>query len=457
MDKNWTKELKDKMQDYQEIAPEGLWSDISKEMNLTSGQKKPVLPVLLKYGGAVAAAAVIILGVWFYWTRSNVTIVDNREYISDSDITVKDITDTYFTEKDIIDKDSNKNKDIRIDADGDKDIHIDSDKDKNKDADKDANQKAEIKVNKESIIKTIPSDGKIYAEIATTDNIRQSTVISQERRPVKDTSQSNDINIPSTPNKSGNGRENGNSGNPHDNLIAADIFGYIEKQETTRKRKFDIGATVSGAIGNMTSQAGYATTIEAANITAFGSSPENDIRMFNRNKEVSSTTKYIQPVKAGIHFKGYISQKWSIGTGLEWTWLHSSLKEGSENYYTSSASDMHYIGIPLTINFDIWQGRNLNVYAFAGGTMEKCLSGKTSVHYVFNNSASKTEIEKFMEKQLQWSVSAGVGLEYNFADFAGIFASPTISWHFDNGSGIDNIYKSRPLNFSLSLGVRFYL
>ena len=418
MDKNWTKELKDKMQDYQEIAPEGLWSDISKEMNLTSGQKKPVLPVLLKYGGAVAAAAVIILGVWFYWTRSNVTIVDNREYISDSDITVKD---------------------------------------KNKDADKDANQKADIKVNKESIIKTIPSDGKIYAEIATADNIRQSTGNSQENWPVKDTSQPNDINIPSISNKSGNGRENGNSDNPHDNLIAADIFGYIEKQETTRKRKFDIGATVSGAIGNMTSQAGYATTIEAANITAFGSSPENDIRMFNRNKEVSSTTKYIQPVKAGIHFKGYISQKWSIGTGLEWTWLHSSLKEGSENYYTSSASDMHYIGIPLTINFDIWQGRNLNVYAFAGGTMEKCLSGKTSVHYVFNNSASKTEIEKFMEKQLQWSVSAGVGLEYNFADFAGIFASPTISWHFDNGSGIDNIYKSRPFNFSLSLGFRFHL
>ena len=36
-----------------------------------------------------------------------------------------------------------------------------------------------------------------------------------------------------------------------------------------------------------------------------------------------------------------------------------------------------------------------------------------------------------------------------------LYVQPGMSYHFDNGSDLVNVYKRRPLNFSLSAGVRF--
>lgn len=36
-----------------------------------------------------------------------------------------------------------------------------------------------------------------------------------------------------------------------------------------------------------------------------------------------------------------------------------------------------------------------------------------------------------------------------------VYAEPGLSYYFDNGSSIRNIYKDKPLNFSLNLGMRW--
>ena len=72
-DKDWLKGLQNKMKDYEEPAPEGLWEDI--ESSVFHGKKRRViaLPVFWR---SVAAAAVVALGV-FAGLRLSQPVVEN--------------------------------------------------------------------------------------------------------------------------------------------------------------------------------------------------------------------------------------------------------------------------------------------------------------------------------------------------------------------------------------------
>ena len=75
----------------------------------------------------------------------------------------------------------------------------------------------------------------------------------------------------------------------------------------------------------------------------------------------------------------------------------------------------------------------------------------------FNVKASVTTegTETRLKKDdLQWSVDAALGVQYNFIPQLGIYAEPGIKYYFDNGSHIHNFFKYRPTNFNLQVGLR---
>ena len=85
--------------------------------------------------------------------------------------------------------------------------------------------------------------------------------------------------------------------------------------------------------------------------------------------------------------------------------------------------------------------------------MEKLVKGKSTTHYL--DASNKPDItESVSESRPQFSVSAAAGAEYNIGGNLGVYIEPGVSHHFDNNSGVENIYKKRPTNFSLSMGVR---
>ena len=86
------------------------------------------------------------------------------------------------------------------------------------------------------------------------------------------------------------------------------------------------------------------------------------------------------------------------------------------------------------------------------------MRGRNHLHFL------RSEIfrELFDERQnhrgpLQWSVGASLGIGYRFNGLVGIYLEPGVSYYFDNGSFVETVYRERPLNFSLGIGLRFNL
>ena len=145
----------------------------------------------------------------------------------------------------------------------------------------------------------------------------------------------------------------------------------------------------------------------------------------------------------------------TLKSGLTYSWLLSKSKTGSESYYVDSRQTLHYLGIPLNVNFHIWQNRWMDVYASAGGMLEKCVGGKIRSDYVYGGNVRDTETEKLNIRPLQWSVGASAGLQFRLSGIVGLYLEPGVIYHFRNGSGVESAYSVHPLNFNLNLGLRF--
>jgi hypothetical protein len=155
--------------------------------------------------------------------------------------------------------------------------------------------------------------------------------------------------------------------------------------------------------------------------------------------------KYHQPISFGLTANFPISSALSASTGVVYTRLSSEFTNIANSIVYEKKMTLHYIGIPLNVQYRVWQWHGLNVYATAGGQAD------------FNVKArlEADGQEKEMEKdRVQWSVGGALGVQYNIIPQLGLYAEPGIKYYFDNGSSIRNYFKYRPTNFNLQIGLR---
>ena len=154
---------------------------------------------------------------------------------------------------------------------------------------------------------------------------------------------------------------------------------------------------------------------------------------------------FYQPISFGLSVNIPISSKFSVSTGVVYTRLSSDFTSIANSLVYERQQKLHYVGIPLTVQYNVWQWHGLNVYATAGGQAD------FNVKAYMTTEGTETKLEK---DNLQWSVNAALGVQYNFIPQLGIYVEPGIKHYFDNGSHIQNYFKHRPTNFNLQIGLR---
>lgn len=165
-----------------------------------------------------------------------------------------------------------------------------------------------------------------------------------------------------------------------------------------------------------------------------------------------------QPLRFGLSVSYGISPRLAVESGVVYSRLSSDVSGGDRFRSFTGEQVLHYVGIPLNLKYRLASWRSFDFYASVGVLGEKCVSGRLSYDEARNSSVMVVVVkksEKLHERQLQWSVNAAGGVEFGLVGNVGLYAEPGISYFFDNGSAIRNIYKDRKLNFNLNLGLRF--
>lgn len=200
-----------------------------------------------------------------------------------------------------------------------------------------------------------------------------------------------------------------------------------------------------------------ATYVEAVgpDDVIWADNPQLGIGIFNQGKSVKTEYKHRLPVRVGLNVAYRLTDRLSVESGVSYTRLSSDMKDGTKNNYSSGSQKLDYIGVPLNVKYRAFGYRRLSVYASAGLLTEKCVSGKTTHEYVISGEKKKHEAEDVAAKPWQLSVNAALGAQFDVLRNVGVYVEPGVSYYFDDRSPLSTIYKEKPLNFNLNLGVRY--
>lgn len=410
MGKDWKDEYKEKLSDYQEPAQEGLFDKIMTACDAVekdNAGRKRIFPVV----AGLAAAAAVGLGV-FLWHPAEQDFPYGTEAVITGD-------NSGGTDVNIVDSDNNK---WPYGADsGIAEADIAPAKDDGED---------------NGIAPAADDKGDVIAP----DSGAETSGPSEQETDRNDTS----VTI----------RDREYSGWKDDLLLLADAG------DRKRHGKPSFGVYAAGLTGGSDSYSGYSPDVSHAMASSvspllYGRDALAGILMYNRDEEVLTENRHYLPIRAGISVSYAFTDRWSIESGLVYSYLLSTFRTGSDSYFIDSRQTLHYLGIPLTASYNIWKNRWLDVYVSAGGMLEKCIGGNVRNNYVYNDSIREKKTDHVTVRPLQWSVSASAGLQFNITRLVGLYLEPGVTYHFDNKSGIANVYNEHPLNFNMNLGLRF--
>lgn len=228
-----------------------------------------------------------------------------------------------------------------------------------------------------------------------------------------------------------------------------DPFAALEKEQSRKTTVRRAQITFGGSVGGNRANGSGTSTMSSGTPTA----PSTDVI------SETSTSSYGIPFSLGVGVRFNIAPKFYIGTGLD----YSLLTRTFDGTFTAAGSlanvkgnvrnSLHYIGIPLRLFYNVIKNNDMKFYAYGGCEGEWCVSNR----FDFHPTAGGDYIVKHIGvSSPQFSVGAGIGVQFKLADKVGLYLDPGINYYFYT-SQPKSIRTDRPLMFNLNVGVRFEL
>ena len=159
--------------------------------------------------------------------------------------------------------------------------------------------------------------------------------------------------------------------------------------------------------------------------------------------------KHHAPVSVGVQVAFGIAPRLSLSTGLVYTRTSSDFYPYAPGSSYNVHQVLHYVGIPVGLNYEFWQSGGFHAYVMAGAEADYNVKNDTEEEGVKKENAKRDRV--------QFSGKASLGAQYDITPKVGLYIEPGAKYYFDNGSHVENTFKDKKLNFNLQFGLRFNL
>lgn len=156
--------------------------------------------------------------------------------------------------------------------------------------------------------------------------------------------------------------------------------------------------------------------------------------------QVKMEEHHFVPLTFGADVRIPLAHSLGIQTGLSYSLLSSTFT------YSDNGAEVHqkahFIGIPIALTYDIVRFNSFDIYASAGGSIQKCVS-------------ATDDWDSTLDHPFQYALNCAAGIEYNITPHVGLYLQPELRYNIKNSTSLHTAYTSHPLNFTLKMGVTF--
>lgn len=171
---------------------------------------------------------------------------------------------------------------------------------------------------------------------------------------------------------------------------------------------------------------------------------------------ITTDVEHKRPVRVALTAHKSFGKIFGVESGLSYSTLRSTFSTTSGNTLKEEVQTLRYLGVPLNLTASAFSSKRFSVYVSGGGMAEKCVSGKVkTTETVSGVRQDGARSEDLTVKPVLWSLNAAAGAQANLTNNIGLYVEPGVSYHFDDGSSVQTIYKDHPLDFIMTFGARF--
>ena len=447
----WLSQLSEKLEGYQEQPSDSVWEGVSRKVLGTSLLRRWLIP-------GMTAAAALLLGT-FLLTRPSSPSPDT--ITADAKVNA-DVTPRFFedpvtsTANDWVPGDNLSEKSQTDDIGKIQGGNSNSKSQRNNSIDKTLS---------DEIIDRNP--GEIGIDQNRKAGAAESAEYSEETVSAEAASEPDNTNAAAS--KTTSEKEESIDNKAVKQAESAKWAAIMAEEQAERKhsaRRFSAGFSVTGAGTASSSERQLTNAIMGANPLESnvnyadwvdGGFRNGESLVVYNQPEVETKYSHKLPVKFGVSFRYGFNERLGIESGLTYTLLNSTFTTaaGTANGNTTGKQTLHYIGIPLNVTYNIIGSKLFNVYASAGGAMEKAVGGYFETTGHVDGKRSETNRNSLKPKELQWSLNASAGAQVNVLNQLGLYVEPGISYRIPSGSHVRSIYTDKKLDFSIGFGIRF--
>lgn len=442
-DRKWFDDIRDKMDGYEEPAPDGLWEDV--EASIFPEKKRR--PVWLWRG--VAAAAAVAAGV-FAGVRlmdapsgkvSGDSVAVARESASQPEVSSP-------SENPVLD-DAPQSEVLRTSGSGN--LVAVAEVRKNSPVDY-SSENAPVSLKESAGLETVtdgdgfdkrgdeelpevtdkePADGSEKAEIPA-DDVRMKPgqgYAGRDQFIYEDYSEKSSESLPVTVNVSFSGASSGSDANSFDPMMF-----YRGSDPSFTPSQFPVEDFTNGALQTRSM------------------SPA----MFTSSSQITTESDHKRPVRIALTARVPLGKVLGVESGLSYSTLRSTFTTTSGKTVSEDEQTLRYLGVPLNLTATAFSSRTLSVYVSGGAMAEKCVCGKVRTSETVSGKRQGGVLSKDLSvKPVLWSLNAAAGAQVNLGWNLGLYAEPGVSYHFDDGSSVQTVYKERPFDFVMTFGLRY--
>ena len=412
---DWLKIIKERVDNYESPVPKDLWSSIERDLP----KKSPVTLYLKRIAAiaSIAAIAAIIITVRFANTNN-----PQKHLISSAKTNIIDEAKKQSENKDIVIETQEVKEDLAQNITNEKQANIPVVSTYNPDSISDKPTTANIH---SAIV-----DNDKYANNGHNSRLKAIKEFNEAAKTTENHANGKDISLPAANNND---------------------------------RRWSIAMAVNNGFGNRNSSVnGFAPINNAYAVNKYSSRPDRKMGHFNYvyssvvanniEEETKTEIEYDVPLTYAAMFRYHFNNHWAIDAGIQFSYLGASWHSGSNNSYYSSTQKLVLIGIPVGASFTFVDSRFFTMYALAGASVDKCVTGNIKRFAQSGRKHANTGKRDLPEHPWQFSLNAGLGLQFNATDHIGIFAEPKATRFYDTAKEL-NIRK-HSTEFQLLVGLR---
>jgi len=180
--------------------------------------------------------------------------------------------------------------------------------------------------------------------------------------------------------------------------------------------------------------------------------PDNILSSSLSNYEAT----YSLPVNVGLSLSIPLNSLMELQTGCYYTYMFSKTEGMTGTSSFTLRRELHYLGIPVKLAFNVYQRKGLRVYVALGGAIEKGLTGTQTSTVVSQNGDENTWKGSQPVYGVQPSANGLAGICYEYKSGLSLFVEPGASYCYDTDQP-SSIRTEEPFSFNLGLGLRYRL